>query len=171
MLKAIRSFCPNPQAGAEIGVFKAETVGHIHREFPKCRMVLVDPWGSKGPYSGGGKMSSRTTPEEWLKIEKQAQMNIFASRGPSLVLKMTSEEAAKQIEVLSLDFVFLDGNHAEVDKDLELWEPKCKKLMMGHDFGSKLDKKGFWNVEKSVRARYPDRKIHVYKGYVWAVEL
>jgi hypothetical protein len=53
------------------------------------------------------------------------------------VLKMDSTEAAKQFELKSVDFIFVDGDHdfQPFKKDLEAWVPICKKLICGHDLG------------------------------------
>jgi len=51
-------------------------------------------------------------------------------------LKMTSEEAVKQFKDKSVDMVFIDGGHTteEVKQDIEMWLPKAKKLICGHDY-------------------------------------
>ena len=50
--------------------------------------------------------------------------------------KMTSEEASKKFKDKSVDMVFIDGGHSykDVKKDIELWLPKAKKLICGHDY-------------------------------------
>ena len=52
------------------------------------------------------------------------------------VLKMSSKEAAKQFKDKSVDMVFIDGGHTyeEVKQDIEMWLPKAKKLICGHDY-------------------------------------
>ena len=51
-------------------------------------------------------------------------------------LKMSSAEAVKQFEDKSVDMVFIDGGHeyAEVKADIEMWLPKAKKMICGHDY-------------------------------------
>lgn len=50
------------------------------------------------------------------------------------VIKMDSLEASQS--VLAVDMVFIDGDHSygAVKRDIELWLPKCKKLICGHDY-------------------------------------
>ena len=52
------------------------------------------------------------------------------------VLRMSSEEAVKQFADKSVDMVFIDGEHIYegVKKDIELWLPKAKKVICGHDY-------------------------------------
>lgn len=52
------------------------------------------------------------------------------------VLRMSSEEAAGTVDGDRFDMVFVDGDHTShgVKQDLELWVPKCKKLICGHDY-------------------------------------
>lgn len=54
------------------------------------------------------------------------------------LIKGISWEVASQFEDESLDFVFIDADHAfeSVTKDLDAWWPKVKKggIMAGHDY-------------------------------------
>jgi len=52
------------------------------------------------------------------------------------VMPMESEEAAKLFGEGEFDMVFIDGSHIEADvrRDLELWAPKARKLICGHDW-------------------------------------
>lgn len=116
---------------------------------------------------------ARQSQQDWDKIYQEAVWNIATSGGPSLILRCTSEEAVNQVPDLGLDFCFLDADHTyeAVKRDIELWEPKCRHLIMGHDMGSNLDKRGIWGVTKAVYERYGDRRVHRYKGMIWAVHL
>ena len=53
-------------------------------------------------------------------------------------MRMTSMEAAQQVEDGSLDFVFIDGDHRfdAVMMDISLWAPKVRKggIVSGHDY-------------------------------------
>lgn len=52
------------------------------------------------------------------------------------LLKMSSKEAVKEFKDNSIDMVFIDGAHSfEAAKaDLEMWLPKAKKIICGHDY-------------------------------------
>lgn len=51
------------------------------------------------------------------------------------VMKMSSEDAAQRFGPY-VDMIFIDGDHSHeaVKKDIELWLPKCRKLICGHDY-------------------------------------
>lgn len=171
LYKAINRFCPDPKDGAEIGVFRGDTVKFIHKHFPQCRMILVDPWEDLEEYNKINRMKKKQV--EWDGIFEEACYNIATSGGPSIVHRSTSRLVAQIIPDKSLDFVFLDANHTyeSVKQDIELWEPKAKRLICGHDYGARRDKKGLWGVSRAVQERYGEHKVHTYKGTIWAVEL
>jgi len=52
------------------------------------------------------------------------------------VLRMSSEEGISQFNGKKVDAVFIDGDHSRkaVRKDIEMWLPKCRKLICGHDY-------------------------------------
>ena len=58
-------------------------------------------------------------------------------------LKTDSITASKQFKDKSVDMVFIDGDHAyeAVKADIEMWLPKAKKLICGHDYPFKGVKK------------------------------
>ena len=52
------------------------------------------------------------------------------------IYRMPSAEAVKKFKDKSIDMVFIDGGHTyeEVKQDIEMWLPKTKKLICGHDY-------------------------------------
>jgi len=53
-------------------------------------------------------------------------------------IKDTSQNAVERFADNSLDFVYVDGDHTQVEQDLTLWWPKVKLggILAGHDFRS-----------------------------------
>jgi hypothetical protein len=51
-------------------------------------------------------------------------------------IRFRSAQAVKMFEDKSIDMVFIDGDHMypSVKQDIELWLPKTKKLICGHDY-------------------------------------
>lgn len=79
------------------------------------------------------------------------------------VLKMKSEEATKQFEDKSIDMVFIDGGHTyeEVKQDIELWLPKTKKIICGHDYQGD-------DVKKAVDEKFKNINVH---ENIWFIKL
>ena len=69
------------------------------------------------------------------------------------VLRMSSEEAVKQFADKSVDMVFIDGEHTYegVKKDIEMWLPKAKKLICGHDYCD-----SWQGVKKAIEENFND---------------
>jgi len=79
------------------------------------------------------------------------------------ILKGSSQEKSKEIE--EVDMVFIDAGHSyeECKNDIELWLPKCRKIIAGHDYT-----KGYPGVIKAVSEKFS--KINLINS-VWWVEL
>jgi len=77
-------------------------------------------------------------------------------------LKMTSEEAVKRFKDKSIDMVFIDGGHSyeDVKKDIEMWLPKAKKLICGHDYQGTDVRKA---VDEKLKGANNINNIWVYK--------
>ena len=177
MCKLIGRYVRRPLTGAEIGVFRGDTARIIHAQWPACRMLLVDPWrevAADDSYAiGGGHMGSMTQ-AEWDAIYDEAMVNIACSGGPSLVWRMTSAEAAAIVPDWSLDFVFIDADHTYEGtlRDIALWLPKCRKLIMGHDYNAKAERfLNLWGVKKAVDTVFGEERVFKRKGYVWAFRI
>lgn len=70
------------------------------------------------------------------------------------LVRKFSVDAAPDFDDQSLDFVFIDGNHAyeHVIADLDAWWPKVKPggLMGVHDYGNETQRPHFIEVKKAV---------------------
>jgi len=81
-----------------------------------------------------------------------------------LVMKMDSHVAAEFFKEKSVDMIFIDGDHeySMVKRDLEVWYPKCKKLLCGHDRG-----------ENGVPAALAEfgMKIKEEVGSIWSIAI
>ena len=118
--------------------------------------------------------------DPWLDImhdgsdNYRAYLSNLTGRSPELSLlsllpmRMTSRRAAQVISPGARDMVFIDGDHTErgVTEDIDLWLPRTRRLLCGHDFGDPA-----WPaVEKVVRAKFPGRWTNPV-GAIWAVTL
>lgn len=84
---------------------------------------------------------------------------------PNIVtLKMTSEEAAEYLGNMVVDMAFIDGSHDDVNvkRDIEIWAPRCRKLICGHDYNGAAAHAGLC---REVDAHFPDRQIGA--DFIW----
>jgi len=86
---------------------------------------------------------------------------------------MKSADAAKAFDAVpflmtGLDMVFVDGDHLEaaVALDLELWTPKARKLIAGHDYHNPT-----WPDVTTVVDRVFGSRVQNPTGMIWAVEV
>jgi predicted O-methyltransferase YrrM len=81
----------------------------------------------------------------------------------------TSQEAAHSIIIPAMvDMVFIDADHSyrAVLEDLQLWEPRTRKLVCGHDYGGPMTP----GVEEAVNEYFGSReRIKLGPGTLWAV--
>lgn len=163
-----------PSNGAEVGVYRGQLTAVMLDAFPDLMLTLVDPWRA------GVAPVRAIKGDEWLKFDqfrwdeiyKEVLHNIGPATHRCRVMRMLSEQAAAQIEDDSLDFVFIDADHSyeSVKHDIELWMPKVRRLICGHDYGGKNDRVGVWGVRRAVDEAFGDQ-VKVRSGLIWAVEI
>jgi hypothetical protein len=112
--------------GAEIGVFEGRFSEYVCKSNPGVELYCVDSWINYDDYLINGMDLAEQKARERLKT-----FNCH-------FLHMTSMEALKEIPDLSLDFVYIDGNHEfpYVAMDVAFWSKKVRSggLVSGHDF-------------------------------------
>jgi hypothetical protein len=163
----------SPESGAEIGVFRGETSCNLIQAFPQCKFYFVDPWMVDESYKAAHLRTGKLTDSEWTAIAEQAKTKIrtFSALHSSpypVIYQMTSEVAAMLVPLHSLDFCFIDGDHRyeSVKRDIELWRPRTRILLCGHDYGGKHHK----GVDKAVDEAFGDAVIA--PGWrIWGVDL
>ena len=119
--------------GVEVGTFKGSFSNQIMNNWSGT-LYMVDVWrplesgyddsSNHGRYDGG--------------VYTDAMENIKGFEDRAIMVRATSEIAADMFNDNSLDFVYIDANHAYdyVVQDIELWYPKVKKggFICGHDY-------------------------------------
>jgi hypothetical protein len=146
--------------GAEIGVLFGEYSEYILRNWPGM-MFLVDPWINQDPseYLDGTNSVVMSSAYEKTK----AAVAPFGDRAK--LLRMYSLQAAQAIPDESLDFAFLDGNHAYkyIREDIDLWWPKVHHggVLCGHDFYNRHDAYQECGVKTRVIEFARERRLHV----------
>lgn len=119
------------QTGVEVGVCDGRYSAILMQTIPGLKLTGIDPYTA---YEKDSKGRSQNELDGKL---KQAQTRLGAYVDYELVI-CHSVEAAKLIPDESLDFVFIDANHAYefVKADIQAWYPKVRYggIVSGHDY-------------------------------------
>jgi predicted O-methyltransferase YrrM len=118
--------------GVEIGVFKGEFSKQILKNWGGT-LYMVDVWRALGDeYSDESNHANHTT------AYQEAMDSIRGYEDRAIMIRTNSKTASEMFEDESLDFIFIDANHAYeyVVEDINLWFPKLKKggMFSGHDY-------------------------------------
>jgi hypothetical protein len=86
------------------------------------------------------------------------------------LINMTSEEASKKFRNKSLDFVFIDANHFDIENDVRCWEPKIREggYLMGHDWAHP----SFGDITTFISNYYNEDELVGISGpvHIWYVQ-
>lgn len=157
------------KVGVEVGVAAGDYSAVILRANPQLKkMYGVDPFQ---PYKGYKDFVRLGTFDS---LEKKAE-NLLSGFTNYTFIKEFSVDAVKQFEDESLDFVYIDGNHAEpyVSQDIDIWSKKVRKggIVSGHDYarikGTGGEDSTNWVVIPAVNKF---AKENNYQLYVWGLE-
>lgn len=119
--------------GAELGIWKGNTMFYMLDHCPQLHMIGVDAWVIQPDNSG---QQTYCEPfwrhKHWAKTVKK-QAHSYGNR--AVILEQYTDVAAEFIDDESLDFVFIDADHSAVAADIEAWRPKLKSggKLIGHD--------------------------------------
>jgi hypothetical protein len=119
--------------GAEVGTFRGEFSKEIMGIWPGT-LYMIDVWRPLGDeyidMSNNGMFD--------IDIFGEAIKNIKGYEDRAIMIRASSEISSNMFLDNSLDFVYIDANHAYdfVKDDIELWYPKVKKggYLCGHDY-------------------------------------
>ncbi len=121
-------------AGAEIGVYEGQFSETILKVWRGLRLYLIDPWTHMPDYLDSWRASDEEMLEKIEIVKRRLQR--YAERVE--IIRATSAAACASFADQSLDFVYIDANHAyqHVCQDLELWTPKVRVggIVAGHDY-------------------------------------
>jgi hypothetical protein len=120
--------------GVEVGTFKGEFSKQILENWSGT-LYMVDVWR---PLSDKEYLDSSNHTNFENGVYSEAMKNISGHEDRAVMLRATSEIASNMFEDNSLDFVYIDANHAYdyVVQDIDLWYPKLKEggYLCGHDY-------------------------------------
>jgi hypothetical protein len=118
--------------GAEIGTFKGQFSKQILNNWSGT-LYMIDVWRPLGD-----EYLDASNHAEHLDAYSETMKNIEGLESRAIMIRADSEIASDMFSNESLDFVYIDANHAYdyVVQDINLWYPKVKKggYMWGHDY-------------------------------------
>lgn len=130
--KALKNI--DAKVAVEVGVFKAQFSRHILENWDGT-LWLVDPWRA---FEDGEGYVDASNHREHETAYLEAMQNLTGFERRAFMLRGLSSDMASRFEDESLDFVYIDGNHAYkwVKEDIKLWWPKLRKggVLAGHDY-------------------------------------
>jgi hypothetical protein len=120
--------------GVEVGTWKGDFAKIILKSW-NGTLYMVDPWRGLGEEYDD---SSNMVNDAHANAYHETMNSIKGYENRAFMLRGLSNELVNLFQDDSLDFVYIDGNHAYdfVVEDINLWFPKVKKggLVMGHDY-------------------------------------
>lgn len=132
--------------GVEVGTFEGYNATNIIKYCSFDKLYLIDPYRPYEDIVGGlGDFDLKTWDALYQKVLSRVGDKAEIIRKPSL-------DAVKDFKDLSLDFVYLDGDHSgdNVLKEILTWLPKLKigGVLGGHDIkeGGVLQAVTEWNI-------------------------
>ena len=151
LIKTLQEKYPKGK-GVEIGVFKGEFSKEILNVWDGT-LYMVDVW--RGIDEGYDDSSNHHIHND---AYEKTMKNIKGLEDRGIMIRATSLEASKLFLDESIDFIYIDANHAYdfVKEDIEFWYPKLKKggLFSGHDY---LDLK--WYEDPNFLPNQKDKYI------------
>ena len=153
----------NWKIGVEVGVKEGENIFEVAKNNSKLKIYGVDPYRVQQENSLYERNISQEYTDKSLNIIKRKTLK-EALKYPNLeIIVDTSENASKQFDRESIDFVFIDGDHSyeSVKNDIKYWESKVKEngLIMGHDYN-------WGNVARAVGECFTE--VWIMSDNVWA---
>jgi hypothetical protein len=156
LLKKLNPLFPEGK-GVEIGVFNGEFSKQI-LNYWNGTLYMVDVWRGLG-----GEYDDISNQNNHLDAYRKTMENISGLEDRGIMIRSTSKEASNIFPDESLDFIFIDANHAYdfVVEDIKLWFPKLKKggIFSGHDY---LDID--WYNDPVYHPNGKDKYIYVGEG-------
>lgn len=145
------------KVGAEVGVYRGLYSRYLCKYCPGLKLYSIDSWAA---YKGYKDYDDNDIVDAKREAEER-------TKGYDCTLiQGWSNEVVKQFDDESLDFVFIDGNHAYeyVVEDIALWSKKVRKggIVYGHDFDDYSTHRKRWaemNVINAVEGWMKSYKI------------
>lgn len=153
----------NFKVGVEVGSFKGAFSKTILENW-NGKIYMVDVWRSLSTDEYDDSSNALYNDTSYSEAMKSIQG--FEDR--AFMLRMKSSQAIDLFADESLDFIYIDANHAYdfVKEDMRLWYPKLKKggLFCGHDY-LKID----WYNDPNFLENNKDKHIFGSEGNYFGI--
>ena len=149
---------------AEIGSYIGELT--LQMAFKtRGTVYAIDLWDTSLLPDNAHYQEFRDHPADWFFYQFLERMSGALEVGKVKMVRLPSVEAAKSLEAVSFDMVFIDASHdyESVKADILAWRPLLKigGLLCGHDFEEHR------GVPQAVRELVPNFKLG--PGSIWYV--
>jgi len=155
--------------GVEVGVWGGDNASHLLKRCRKIKQLyLVDNYRPSELLEGSCLQDAEDAAAEALKKTRRDQDR-------RTLLVQHSVQASRMFPDGFFDFVFIDADHhyEAVVADLRAWWPKVRPggWFGGHDYRSRLDRKGPHGVSKAVDEFCRRRRLEMLRrpGWIWGV--
>ena len=150
--------------GVEIGTFKGEFARKILLNTnANLRLYMVDVWRGLGD-----EYQDSSNHNNHISAYSDTIKEIEGFGNMAVMIRADSQTASDLFIDESLDFVYIDANHAYdyVVEDIKLWYPKVKHggYLMGHDYIA-MD----WYNDPNFMANGKDKHIYANNGFYFGV--
>jgi hypothetical protein len=153
----------NSKTGVEVGVAHGKYSKILLDANPELKLFGVDAYTT---YEGYKDYALKRT-----MAAMRADAYVRLDRYPNFTfVEKFSVDAAKDFEDGSLDFVYIDANHADpyVTQDIEAWAPKVRKggVVSGHDYVEWASNERYDVITAVIRYT----REHDIKLYIWGLQ-
>ena len=153
------------KVGAEIGVDRGLYAEELSKTNPGVKLFCIDPWKTYSDYDD-------FKDQRILDINYKNTIKRLSPYNCEII-KKSSVGAIKDFENESLDFVYIDGNHAYdyALKDIRIWSPKVRTggIVSGHDYIWRNHRRDRFDVQKAVDlyVKENNKKLFMFKPSSW----
>jgi len=144
--------------GAEIGVYQALFTRVLVHANPRLHLLAVDPYEAYPEYTDMLASRMPNLPQVYERVKA------LVADWPVTLVRQRSADAAKDVPLNSLDFVYIDGNHAKdyVLEDLALWTDRVRPggVIAGHDY-HKFPKPPYSHIKVMRAVNHWVRRRHI----------
>ena len=114
----------------EIGSYKGESTSIFASTGLFSKITCLEPFE-------GNEEALDLLDDDWIRVKKEFWTNTRHWNNINLVQKF-SYDAIDQFPNKHFDFIYIDASHKyeDIKSDINMYLPKCKKIIGGHDYGN-----------------------------------